>query len=166
MISRHGFEQVDQSLREIGLSNRQYEKAGRSRTSTNKRETTKSRRKRTARATAAEFVANLKLPPEKSPPVAELARRFQAKSFLPTFGDVRYFCRVYGIGVPGSKSRASAIPRIFRFIGALESAEIQRIMENGMFSGPSRLGPIADAIRRNGRAASRLPENQRAAQCE
>ena len=49
--------------------------------------------------------------PEKGPALLELANRFQDKSFLPIFGYIRNFCQVYGIDVPASKSRASAIPR-------------------------------------------------------
>ena len=73
---------------------------------------------------------------------------------MPTFGDIRIFCEVYGIDEPASKSRASAIPRIFKFIATMSSDEVQGILDDGMFSGPSRVGPIADAIRENGRAAS------------
>ena len=93
---------------------------------------------------------------EKSPASAllELAKRFQDKTFLPTFGDIRNFCQVYGIDVPASKSRASAVPRVFKFIAKMDSSEIQRIVDDRLFSGPARLGPIADAIRKNGRAAA------------
>ena len=83
--------------------------------------------------------------------MTELAQRFHSKSFLPTFGDIANFCQTYNIDVPASKSRASAIPRVFKFIAAMEADEIQRMLDEGMFSGPARLGPIADAIRRNGR---------------
>ena len=83
--------------------------------------------------------------------MSELATRFDAKLFLPSFGDIRDFCDIYGMDVPGSKARASAIPRVFKRLASMEVADIQRIIYNGHFSGPSRLGPISDAIRRNGR---------------
>ena len=92
--------------------------------------------------------------PEKRPALLELAKRFQDKSFLPTFGDIRNFCQAYGIDVPASGSRASAIPRVFKFIAAMDGGEVQRIVDHWLFSGPARLGPIADAIRKNGRAAA------------
>ena len=112
-------------------------------------------RKTNSRAKSApEYVAKMDYDPEKWPALSELAKRFQDKSFLPTFGDIRNFCQVYEIDVPASKSRASAIPRVFKCIATMDSGEIQRIVDNRLFSGPARLGPIADAIRKNGRAAA------------
>ena len=99
------------------------------------------------RVTAPEYVDKMNLPVEKVAAVTELARRYQQKSFLPTFGDISSFCQVYEIQVPASKGRASAIPRVFKFIAEMEPREIQQILDDGMFSGPSRLGPIADGIR-------------------
>ena len=116
-------------------------------------------RKHSPKPNAAEYAAKMELPPEKQATVVTLAERFERKDFLPTFGDIRNFCDMYGIDVPASKTRASAIPRVFKFLAnEMESDEIQRILDYELFSGPSRLGPIADAIRRNGRAsrASRL----------
>ena len=92
------------------------------------------------RVTAPEYVDKMTLPSEKVAAVTELARRFHQKSFLPTFGDISSFCQTYGIQVPASKGRASAIPRVFRSIAEMESGEIQHILDDGLFSGPSRLG--------------------------
>ena len=47
----------------------------------------------------------------------------------------------------------SAIPRIFKIIATMDSSRTQAILDADMYSGPSKLGPIADAIRRNGRAS-------------
>lgn len=151
MVRQYGFEQVDQCLHEIGLPEHQsVDSKGNTRPPDgcvalgigNKR----------AKVTAPEHVAKMELPLEKEPAIVALANRFQDKSFLPTFGDIANFCQIYGIDEPASKSRASAIPRVFKFIASMEANEIQRILDDGMFSGPSRLGPIADAIRRSGRA--------------
>lgn len=111
-------------------------------------------KKRSVKATAPEYVSKLELSSEKVAPVANLAECFERKAFLPTFGDIAHFCQIYGIEVPASKTRASAIPRVFKHIASMETEEIQRILDDGLFSGPSRLGPIADAIRRNGRGGS------------
>ena len=94
------------------------------------------------------------LPAEKSAAVSELAVRFEQKSFLPSFGNITTFCRTYGIDVPASKSRASAIPRVFKFIAEMESEEVRQILDDGLFSGPSRLRPIADAIQNFDRSAN------------
>ncbi len=147
MVRRYGFEQVELSLREIGP---ETSKQG----ARSLHETTapKARKIGRRRATAPEYVAKLKLSSEKEAVAVELARRFENKSFLPSFHDIAYFCQIYGIAIPASRSRASAIPRVFKFIAAMDLADSQKILDYGMFSGPSRLGPIADAIRRNGRA--------------
>ena len=121
----------------------------------------KKARRRRSKPNAVEHAAKMELPTDRREVVIALAERFERKDFLPTFGDIRNFCDVYGIDVPASKTRASAIPRVFKFLAnEMEADEVQRILHDGMFSGPSRLGPIADAIRRNGRAsrASRLAE--------
>ena len=150
LVRRYGIEQVDRFLHEIRLSEHQCEdgsshaKKRKSRTATKKRHA----------VSAPEFVAKMDQHSDKTPVLAELAKRFQEKSFLPTFGDIRNFCQVYGIEEPASSSRLSAIPRVFKFMATMDNEEIQEILDGGMFSGPSRLGPVADAIRENGRAAT------------
>ena len=151
MVHQYGFEQVDRSLREIRLADRQLKNSTQSSVLPDNEAMTKPQKKR-AKVNAPEYVAKMELSSEKKPITVELANRFENKAFLPTFGDIRNFCQIYGIDEPASKSRASAIPRVFKFIATMETDEIQRILDDGMFSGPSQLGPIADAIRRNGRA--------------
>ena len=148
MVLEYGFEQVDASLQDIGFSGRPKQKAGVSNGSAVTRVATR----RKPKPTAPQYVAKMELPLEIEPTVVELAERFQSKSFLPTFGDIVNFCSLHGIHEPASKSRTNAIPRVFKLIASMEANEVQRILDEGMFSGPSRLGPIADAIRHNGRA--------------
>ena len=97
-------------------------------------------KKRSEKATAPEYVSKLELSSEKIAPVVELAERFEHKAFLPTFGDIAHFCQMYGIEVPASKTRASAIPRVFKHIAAMETEEIQRILDDGLFSRPIAFG--------------------------
>ena len=147
LIRQYGIEQIDQSLWEIRVDN-----SGRD---LGRIESEKRPKRAISRAKSApEYVAKMDYDPEKRPALLELAKRFQDKSFLPTFGDIRNFCQTYGIDVPASGSRASAIPRVFRFIATMDGGEVQRIVDDWLFSGPARLGPIADAIRKNGRAAA------------
>lgn len=108
-----------------------------------------------SKTTAAEYVAKMDLPDELKTPMSDAGDRFQDKTFLPTMGDVRHFCEVYGITPPASGSRSSAIPRVFQFLSARRADEIESILNGGMFSGPARLGPIADAIREAGRNRAR-----------
>ena len=97
-------------------------------------EVTKPQKKR-AKVNAPEYVVKMELSSEKEPIAVELAKRFEKKAFLPTFGDIRNFCQIYEIDEPASKSRASAIPRVFKFIATMEAGEIQRILDDGMFFG-------------------------------
>lgn len=152
IVRQYGIEQVNRCLREIHASARQVKSAKQSKALPDNDTTTRPDKKK-VKPNALEYVAKMELFSEKAPLVAELAKRFETKIFLPTFGDYRNFCQVYGIDEPVSKSRASAIPRIFKFISSMETDELQRILDEEMFSGPSRLGPIADEIRRSGRGA-------------
>ena len=151
MVRRYGFEQVNESLQEIGNSE-YYPEDSKYRAIPPAKPVDAQANKRNPRITAPQYVTKMDLPPEKKEPVIELARRFDHKAFLPTAGDIANFCQVYRLDEPVSKSRVNAIPRVFKFIASMEADEIRRILNEGMFSGPSRLGPIADAIRRNGRA--------------
>lgn len=150
LVRRYGIEQVDRSLHEIRLSERHREDGS---PHSKKRKSRTTTRKRHA-VSALEFVAKMDPHPDTTPVLAELAKRFQDKSFLPTLGDIRNFCQVYGIEEPASRSRQSAIPRVFKFMATMSKDEVEGILDGWMFSGPSRLGPVADAIRKNGRAAA------------
>lgn len=152
IVRQYGFEQVNQSLREINASARQLKSSEQGKTLPDNVTGTSARKKR-AKPNALEYVAKIELSSEKGPKVVELAKRYENKAFLPTFGDIRNFCQIYRIDEPASKSRANSMPRIFKFISSMETNELQRILDEEMFSGPSRLGPIADEIRRSGRLA-------------
>lgn len=80
-----------------------------------------------------------------------IADEFDRKAFLPTFGDIENFCTSFGIEIPKSSSRVASIPRIFKFLSYRSIQELERILESRSFSGPTRLGPIADAIRGDSR---------------
>lgn len=158
LVREHGMDQVSRSLDEIGTSLDDDPGKVESTASCVDLPTEVKANRKSHRLTAVERVARMKLSKDKTAAIAELARRFDEKSFMPTFGDIAHFCRLYDVDEPVSKSRASAIPRVFKTIAAMEVEDIQRILDYGMFSGPSRLGPIADAIGRNGRARSRATE--------
>ena len=158
LVQRHGLGNVLRSLGEI--ASRDSESASAEPSIVHRRLTETKGRPR-HKPTAQEYVSRMTLPLWKEAVVSEFAVRFDRRTFLPTFSDIAHFCQIYGIDVPASKSRASAIPRVFRFIASeMDAREAQRILDDGLFSGPSQLGPIADAIRRTGRASrrSRLAE--------
>ena len=151
MVTEYGIECVHESLREIESEESHTVRSSQNAKTRSRRHVTEASN-RSPRITALEYVGKMALSPKKMPSVVELAARFEEKSFLPSFRDIANFCQIYGIDEPASKSRSSALPRLFKFIASMETDDINRIIYEGQFSGPSRLGPIADAIRRNGRA--------------
>ena len=99
------------------------------------------------RLSAIDYVQRMDLPAEQAEFIGRAAEAFERRAFLPSVGDIRSFCETYGIEEPKSKSRVDGIPRIFKFLVTMQVADIQRMLDDRMFSGPAKLGPIADAIR-------------------
>ena len=115
MVRKHGFEQVHECLHAIRAAEPTTGPKLRPRiSSSGSLHNRKSIRK--PKPTAPQYVAKMELPLEKEPSVAELAERFHKKSFLPSFGDIANFCQIYSIDVPASRTRANAIPRVFKCI--------------------------------------------------
>ena len=79
--------------------------------------------------------------------IVRVVEEFERRTFLPTVGDLRSFCETYGIEQPKSRALASSIPGIFKFLVTVDAAEVKSILDGRMISGPTELGPIADAIR-------------------
>ena len=149
LVDHYGIEQIERTLKAIAASGRRP--AVRKRESSGTVQRNDQRRK--TRITAPEYVAKMDLTADRRPAVQALAERFEEKSFLPTCADIRDFCGTYNIEAPASKSRVSAIARIFKFVATMDAGELRRLLDENAFSGPSRLGPIAEAIRQNGRTA-------------
>ena len=97
--------------------------------------------------TAVRYISKLDIASEKMREVMLLAQKFDRKKFLPNFGEVRNFCEIYGLKVPPSKSRIGAVPVVFRFLITLDSSDLRKLLFESAYTGPSELGPIADAIR-------------------
>ena len=150
MVRKHGLSRVQQSLIELassscGLNAQQTDQSPR-------RERRESPSKKMNRVTASAYVDKMDIPLEKKEALSVLAKRFEDKSFLPTVADISNFCRVHRIALPRSRSRGSAIPRVFKFMAEMGASDIRKMVDGGMFSGPSRLAPIADAIRSRSRS--------------
>ena len=152
MVRRYGFVHVSRCLQEIGLSEGQSGCSDSHGGLSNVAVLGKSKSSR-PKMSATAYVAKFDLPLDNKPIVVELAKRFESKDFLPTFGDIANFCQTNELETPKSRTRVSAIPRIFKLMATMDSSRTQAILDSDMYSGPSKLGPIADAIRRNGRAA-------------
>ena len=145
MVKRYGFETVSRILHEMeeGVAgpNARGETEAPRRIRRKRAKPTKRRR------SAVDYVKAMEVPVERAAVVRRAAEEFERRVFLPTLSDVRSFCEAFGIEEPRSTSRASGIPRIFKFLVTMEVAEAERMLDDRVFSGPASLGPIADAIR-------------------
>ena len=137
LVRRHGISSVLHSLADIQAAPDQHSSS--------------LSRKRThnagSKSSAVDYVDKMTLPPEKAEVMMCASQRFEDGGFLPNIADIREFCRIHNIELGKSVSRASSIPRVFTFLAAMDSAEITKLLDEGAFSGPTRLAPIADAIR-------------------
>ena len=147
LVDRHGFKAVKLELRKLETEQRPTRKLD--------RDAQPKVRRRNGRAKATEYVEKMDIDDGKRQAVLTLAERFEAKSFLPSCADISNFCMIYGIDEPASKSRAAAIPRLFKHLVTMDAKEVETLVTNNAFSGPTQLGPIAEAIRQHGRAARR-----------
>ena len=145
MVNRYGFETVSQILHEIEAGDGGANARGESEAQRRTRHKDGGRTKR--RQSAVDYVQAMEVPAEQAEVIRRAAEEFERRAFLPTLGDVRNFCEAYGIEEPRSKSRASGISRIFKFLVTMDVTEVERLLDDRLFSGPAQLGPIADAIR-------------------
>ena len=144
IVERFGFERVSRTLHEMASQHTRL-KAGKG-VNAHERARNKGAENRRRRS-AVEYVRTMNIAAARAEVVVRAAREFERRTFLPTLGDVRGFCEVYGIEEPSSKSRVSGIPRIFKFLATMDTTDVEQILNEGRFSGPAELGPIADAIR-------------------
>ena len=143
MVEEFGFESVSRTLHEMEPD--QVEMKTRAVARPKRKRSSGSRNKRSV--SAVDYVRGMDIPTDRAKVIARVAEEFERRTFLPTVGDVRSFCEAYGIEQPKSRARASSIPRIFKFLLTVDAAEVKSILDDRMFSGPTELGPIADAIR-------------------
>ena len=144
IVRKYGFGPVERVLQEIGRSEctgRREGPPGR------KRNQESQLQPRKQRVTASEYVLKMQLHPGKRLIVSRAAELFERRLFLPTIADIQDFFLSYDLGGPKPKARASAVPSIFSFISTMDTTEIEKLLNCGLFSGPTELGPIADAIR-------------------
>jgi hypothetical protein len=79
-----------------------------------------------------------------------LAASFEEKRFLPRAADIRNLAEAFGGADIRVKNRQAAVPAVFKFLCSLSDEQIDRILAENLFCGPSELGPIADAIKERG----------------
>lgn len=150
MVLEYGVDKVERALVQIRkgpMGRRGHD--GRSAGPSSQKPKLDTEKQKKAKVTARGYVSKLEVDREVRVPLEEVASQYESKSFLPTVGEIRNFCAIHGIEVPASLSRAAAIPRIFKHLSQLAPQEIRSVLQSSAFSGPTRLAPIADAIRRS-----------------
>ena len=125
MVFEHGIERVERTLGEIRRSAAGDTGDGSRTTAGDRDSRTGGSRPTKEKASACVYVARLKMPDEIRCVLEEVAVKYEEKAFLPTSGEIRNFCSVYGIEVPASSSRISAVPRIFKRLAQLGPQEIR-----------------------------------------
>lgn len=137
LVRRHGLSSVLHSLADIQAAPDQ--------------DTSSISRKRSystgSKSSAINYVEKMTLPQEKAEIMRSAAQHFEDGGFLPSIADIREFCRIHDLEIGKSASRVSSIPRVFTFLAAMDTASIAKLLDEGAFSGPARLAPIANAIR-------------------
>ena len=150
LVAKYGFGNVERALFHIGKTRGNIrDRAGRSRSHSDQSNKSQSESSPIKQLTARDYVSHMELDPELKIAIEVAAMSYEKKSFLPTIAEIKNFFSMYEIDVPRSLSRASAIPRVFGYLAGLTPHEVRSLLESSMFSGPARLAPIADAIRRS-----------------
>ena len=139
IVERYGYASVNQALREMKSS-----RAGNRRKNPRPENISSKRKKRSL--SAVEYVLKMDLPSDRESILVRAAEQFERRFFLPTIGDIRNFWSVYRIETQVPSSRAVGIPKIFKFMSSMDPKEVARILNAKAFSGPAKLGPIAEAI--------------------
>ena len=108
-------------------------------------------RKKTEKPIASALALKISLPPEQKRLIQILAERYDAKLFLPTAGDIRYFFEMHGEVPPSSRQRGDKFRQILKLLSTLQENTLRKIIEDDAHSGPAQLGPLSDAMRNAGK---------------
>jgi len=101
---------------------------------------------RGARPSATEQVERAPVEGEQKEALLQLAVRYDSKEFLPSVADVREFLIMLGERPVGLKDRKDAFRILLRSLTQLPIERLQQLARSAQHSGPSRLGPLSDAI--------------------
>lgn len=99
------------------------------------------------RLSAREYVERKPAPDNKQTILLELAKKFDDKQFLPTIGHIKDFLERRNARMKVLRGRSDAIPRIVEVLADLPDENLEAMLREANYSGPSRLGPLADAIK-------------------
>ncbi len=110
------------------------------------------------RPSAVDMTERLDAIVERKEPLLALAARFDAKTFLPTATDVRYFLEMRG--QPGPvKQRHDSFRRVLDVLLSMADDELILLQASGTHAGPTQLGPLSDAIKASSAAVRTTESN-------
>ena len=144
LINEWGRQEVERTLQQLGSRSALSEEAGAGHGP--KHIQGETRRDNSATGYAVKFAAGT----ENKDLIVQLANRFDAKTFLPTLRDVSMFLSKRGAEGLHFKSRSDSFRKVFDVLAASSRDTLQKIVNEGVYFGPSRLGPLSDAIKATG----------------
>lgn len=98
------------------------------------------------RPTASEVVGRAEVDAAQLSTLQVFATRFDAKAFLPTAADVRHFLEMRGRDPGVVKHRQDAFRKVLDVLLSMPIDELEHLRASNAHSGPTKLGPLADAI--------------------
>ena len=99
------------------------------------------------RPSAVEIAERLDTAVEWKEPLRALAERFDAKTFLPTASDVRHFLEMRGQDPGPIKQRQDSFKKVLEVLLSMADDELMQLHASGTHAGPTKLGPLSDAIK-------------------
>jgi hypothetical protein len=118
-----------------------------------KRQATKIKLGAPERRSSAAYVVRLNLPERRRALLLDMATLFDRRELLPTAADVRNFVQMRSGRRVDIKQRSDAFRRLVDVALDMPEDQLERFVKGGGHGGPSRLGPLSDAIKMAGEAA-------------
>ena len=118
------------------------------------------------RPSAVEMVERLDVAADRKESLHALAARFDAKTFLPTASDVRHFLEMRGQDPGSVKHRQDAFRKVLDVLLDMADDGLMLLQTSGTHAGPTRLGPLSDAIKATSAAVRNTESHVEAATAE
>lgn len=142
LVDEWGASNVSDAVREVEIDQREMEGS----TAINRHR----RRTSPTLPAFARILKSLNTKPAERAKLQILAERYRVRSFLPTIGDVRHFLSMRGISVEEFRDRADAVRDVFIALSQMQARELDEILLDSSLAGPSKLGPLSNAIKEAG----------------
>lgn len=140
LINEYGSEQVLRELARLQSSK-----------SSEPHESKEKSRKPGKRKTASDIVNALAIKDSnRRSLITRMAEQFDQKTFLPTIGVVKSFLDSRGYNDKFPKNRQDAAKTIIDVLNTATTADLEFLLDNKQFSGPSKLQSLSNAISRTG----------------